>query len=109
MLTPEAEAETETCTQEAPEPVEIEEDKPEIPKDILMDFVQADQVENFYKVDCTYLYNNKFRINVWTKRLTKDSIVADYRIPASYFVRFTSGHEILDATIRDDNFNGAGY
>lgn len=70
--------------------------KMEMPEDLLTDFVG--HVKNWFKTDCLNLFDNKFRINVWTVQHYPDRLVPEYKIAHSYFVSLNDG-QIVDETI----------
>lgn len=78
---------------------EVQEDKPEIDQSVVNEFVG--EVPNLFKIDSHYLFNQRFRINVWVVYRFPDRLVPDYVIHASYFVKMDDSGEIIDETIHE--------
>lgn len=75
--------------------------KSEIPQGKLAKFVGP--VENLLKIDAINVYDDRFRINVWTRTWVGDSVVPRNKIEKSFFVKYDK--EIVDLTIRDTPVN----
>lgn len=73
--------------------------KKQIPSVTLTDFVG--HVPNLFKIDCFNLFDDNFRINVWTVHRTPDRLVPEYKIAHSYFVSLNEDNEIVDNTIHE--------
>jgi hypothetical protein len=54
------------------------------------------KVKNHHKTEAIHLYDNKYRINVWT--VTKGDLVDHYIIDRSYFISYDDG-KIIDKTV----------
>ncbi|SVA77489.1 uncharacterized protein METZ01_LOCUS130343 [marine metagenome] len=70
--------------------------KPEIPTRLLEDFVG--HVPNLFMIKAIHLWENRFRVNVWTQEYQEDRVCPDYNIVKSYFV-FYNGKRIIDRSI----------
>lgn len=66
-----------------------------IPQNELENFVGY--VKNLSKIDCIRIWENHFRINVWTEEYTNGSVYPKYAIAKSFFV-FYDGWRITDKT-----------
>ena len=90
------------CKEEVEEPEVVETTtKMTIPEDKLKKFVGP--VENLLKIDAINVYDNRFRVNVWTRTWVGDSVVPRNKIEKSFFVKYDK--EIVDLTIRDTPVN----
>ena len=69
----------------------------EIPTDKLKEFVGP--VDNLLKISATLLWDNRFRINVWTEKYEKNAIFPTFSIDKSFFVHYNNG-VIIDQTIQ---------
>jgi hypothetical protein len=85
-----------TKKQEEPEESE-EKTGVEIPQNTLLKFVG--HVPNMLKIDQHNLWDNRYRINVWTQRYIDESVVPTNRIEKSFFIHFVNG-KIIDKTIK---------
>ena len=63
---------------------------------ILKNFVG--EVENLLKIDAKHLYDNRYRINVWTEIYKEGMFCPFHKIEKSYFIHYVDG-EIVDKTI----------
>jgi hypothetical protein len=70
--------------------------KPEIPIELLEDFVG--HVPNLFMIKAIHLWENRFRVNVWTQEYLEDRVCPDYNIVKSYFVYY-NGTRIIDRSI----------
>lgn len=75
-------------------PVEI---KRVIPQEVLLDFVG--ETANLYKIDSTHIFEDKFRVNVWTKVLNKTCVIPGFSLFKSFFVLY-NGLDVVDETIQ---------
>jgi hypothetical protein len=64
-----------------------------LPDSLVDNFVG--EVKNHYKTDVINVYDDKYRINVWT--LTKGGLIDHCKIEKSYFVAHVGG-KIVDKT-----------
>lgn len=48
-------------------------------------------VKNHYKTDAIHLWDNHFRINVWTSEYVEDRVYEKYSIDRSFHVVYNSG------------------
>ncbi len=71
--------------------------KSEIPQEVLKEFVG--RVPYLMQITATHIYNNRFRINVWTEKYHDNKVVPTIRIAESYFVHYHEG-VIIDETIQ---------
>ena len=81
-----------------------------IPKEQLKEFVG--KVENLWKIEAVHLWEDNFRINVWTQTQEEGQITTNYVIDKSFFVcyintslyknnkRTDDKGEIIDKTIQ---------
>lgn len=74
----------------------VKEKPMEIDPTILEDFVG--KVDNLWFIESKFLYNNRFRINVWTETYKEGYYSAFHKIEKSYFVHYVDG-VIIDKTI----------
>jgi hypothetical protein len=58
-------------------------------------FKQVDKPKNLVKIKITNVFDNRYRINVWTE--TFEDGLTKYKITQSYFARFSENCLILDA------------
>ena len=65
-----------------------------LPASLVDDFVG--EVKNHHKTDVINVYDDRYRINVWT--LEKGDLIDKYKIDKSYFVMH-SGGQIVDKTL----------
>ena len=75
----------------------ILEKKPEIPQRVLKKFVGS--VPYLMQITATHVYNNRFRVNVWTEQYFDDKVVPKIKIEKSFFVHYHDGI-IIDETIQ---------
>ena len=68
-----------------------------IPQDKLKEFVGP--VDNLLKVSATHLWDDRFRVNVWTEKYRENSICPDIKIDKTFFVHYNDGM-IIDHTIQ---------
>ena len=69
-----------------------------IPDDKLKEFVW--HVKNLFQIDANKLWENRFRINVWTETYSEENnVVPAYNIVKSFFVHYHNGI-IIDKTIQ---------
>jgi hypothetical protein len=73
------------------EPEEITD--PSIPEDRLLEFIG--NTPYFLKVDQHFIWNNSFRINVWSQKFEDGRVCPTNRIEKSFYVQY-NGYEILD-------------
>ena len=66
-----------------------------IDKDILRLFVG--EIPNHLKTDCHNVFEDNYRINVWTSKDSKESTIRIIGLYSSYFVGFVDG-DIVDRT-----------
>ena len=78
------------------EPVVKSEKPMEIDPKTLKEFVGY--VDNLWFIESKLLYNNRFRINVWTETYKEGYYCAFHKIEKSYFVHYVDG-TIIDKTI----------
>lgn len=76
-------------------PVKIRKSAPTIPISKLENFVGY--VKNVYKIDAIHLWDNRFRINVWTEETLDNYVYPKYGIAKSFFVSYED-NEIIDRT-----------
>lgn len=76
-------------------PIKITKKNPTIPKNILEDFVGF--IRNLYKIDCIYLWENHYRVNVWTETYVEHSVYPKYAIDKSFFLCY-DGFDLIDKT-----------
>ena len=75
----------------------IPEKKPEIPQEVLEEFVGS--VPYLMQITATHIYNNRFRVNAWTEQYFDDRVVPKINIEKSFFVHYHEGI-IIDETIQ---------
>lgn len=82
------------------EELDIEKDdvKILIPEDKLSKFIG--EIKDLLEIKCINVYDNRFRINVFTRRYLEGSFVPRTQIKQSFFVRYEKG-KIVDMTIRN--------
>ena len=88
----------ETIKENRPQRISKTQKPTNIPQDVLQKFVG--EVPNLYKIDAINVYNNKYRVNVWTKHLREGQITPVFSLTKSYFVLWTE-EGIVDLTIRN--------
>ena len=72
--------------------------KKEIPKDLLEHFVG--HVENLWMIRAGHLWEDKYRINVWTEEWIDGWVTPKHEIVKSFFVQYHEAEQmILDKTI----------
>ena len=71
--------------------------KPEIPQEVLKEFVG--RVPYLMQITAGHIYNNRFRVNVWTEQYFDGNVVPEIKIAKSYFVHYHEG-VISDETIQ---------
>ena len=76
---------------------EVKKDTPTIPLDKLKELVG--EVDNLYKIEAKHVWNDHFRVNVWTKTYSEEYFCANYMIDKSYFVLYNED-VIVDQTIQ---------
>lgn len=76
-------------------PVKIKKNTPKIPISKLENFVGY--IKNIYKIDAIHLWDNRFRINVWTEETLDNYVYPKYGIAKSFFVSYED-NEITDRT-----------
>ena len=76
---------------------EVKKETPTIPLDKLKELVG--EVDNLYKIESKHVWDDHFRVNVWTKTYTEEYICANYMIDKSYFVLYNED-VIVDQTIQ---------
>ena len=73
-----------------------------IPKNILEDF--TGHVRNLYKIDAVHLWDDYFRVNVWTETWEENDVGPKYAIDKSFFMCY-DGVELVDKTITKQKEN----
>jgi len=76
---------------------EVKKETPTIPLDKLKELVG--EVDNLYKIEAKHVWDNHFRVNVWTKTYSEGYFCANYMIDKSYFVLYNED-VIVDQTIQ---------
>ena len=71
--------------------------KLEIPQEVLKEFVG--RVPHLMQITASHIYNNRFRVNVWTEQYFNNSIVPTIKIEKSFFVHYHEGI-IIDETTK---------
>jgi hypothetical protein len=56
------------------------------------------EVENLFNIEAKHLYDNRYRINVWTETYKEGMFCPFHKIEKSYFIHYVDG-EIVDKTI----------
>lgn len=56
-------------------------------------------VKNYLKTDVINLFDNRYRINVWTEERRSDRLISHFQIPKSFFASLEDG-EFIDRTIQ---------
>ena len=70
-----------------------------IPKKELTEFVGT--VDNLWKTEAVHLWNDNFRINVWTQTQVEGQITTNYKVDKSFFVVYNEANgSIVDKTIQ---------
>lgn len=70
-----------------------------IPKEQLKEFVG--EVENLWKIEAVHLWEDNFRINVWTQQQMEGQITTIYKVDKSFFVVYNEAYgSIADKTIQ---------
>lgn len=75
----------------------VKKETPTIPLDKLKELVG--EVDNLYKIEAKHVWNDHFRVNVWTKTYSEEYFCANYMIDKSYFVWYNED-VIVDQTIQ---------
>ena len=91
----------ETATKPKPkqsraEPMAKKQKPVEIDPQILKEFVG--KVDNLWRLEAKHLWDNRFRINVWTEIYKEGHYCAFHQIEQSYFVHYIND-KIVDKTI----------
>ena len=77
-----------------------------IDSELLNEFVSNNVSEDIFKkkfkIDAKNVFQDNFRINVWTLHTHADKVVPTINLSESFFVELTKGGEIIDLTIRKD-------
>jgi len=71
--------------------------KTEIPMNKLKEFVGP--VDNLLQISAVHLWDNRFRINVWTSKYKENALSPTIKIDKSFFVHYNNGI-IIDQTIQ---------
>ena len=72
--------------------------KKEIPQDVLEQFVG--HTENLWMIKAGHLWDDKYRINVWTEEWIDGWVTPKHRIAKSFFVQYYDAEQmIIDKTI----------
>ena len=79
------------------QPKEVKQETPIIPLEKLKEFVG--EVDNLYKIESKHVWDDHFRVNVWTKTYSEGYFCANYMIDKSYFVLYNKD-VIVDQTIQ---------
>ena len=79
------------------QPKEVTQETPIIPLEKLKEFVG--EVDNLYKIEAKHVWDDHFRVNVWTKTYSEGYFCANYMIDKSYFVWYNED-VIVDQTIK---------
>ena len=79
------------------QPKEVKQETPIIPLEKLKEFVG--EVDNLYKIESKHVWDDHFRVNVWTKTYSEEYFCANYMIDKSYFVWYNED-VIVDQTIK---------
>lgn len=92
----------------SPEPVKTKVVN-DIPQSTLNAFIneQAGEVKGLFKTDCINLFDNYYRINVWTKQHS-ENLCPKVNIAHSFYVRYHEGL-IIDQTIYNGEDNDSSY
>lgn len=59
-------------------------------------------VKNLYKIKYTNLYDNRYRVDVFTTERREAALYDAYMITQSYFICITNG-EVVNLTIKKEN------
>ena len=62
--------------------------------------VSKDILKKKFKIDAKNVFQDNFRINVWTLHTEEDKVVPTINLSESFFVELTDSGEIIDLTIR---------
>ena len=82
-----------------PEPTTDPPTKKLIPKKELTEFVGT--VDNLWKTEAVHLWEDNFRINVWTQTQVEGQITTNYKVDKSFFVVYNEANgSIVDKTIQ---------
>ena len=77
-----------------------------IDSELLNEFVSNNVSEDIFKkkfkIDAKNVFQDNFRINVWTLHTQQDRVVPTIHLSESFFVELTESGEIIDLTIRKD-------
>lgn len=75
-----------------------------IDSELLNEFVSNNVSEDIFrkkfKIDAKNVFEDNFRINVWTLHTQEDKVVPTINLSESFFVELTESGEIIDLTIR---------
>ena len=74
----------------------------EVLKEFVSNNVSEDVLKKLLKIDNRNVFENYFRINVWTLHTQEDRVVPTTNLSESFFVELTDSEEIIDLTIRKD-------
>tara|TARA_Y100001938_G_C8021988_1_gene395805 strand:+ start:294 stop:608 length:315 start_codon:yes stop_codon:yes gene_type:complete len=74
----------------------------EVLKEFASNNVTEDVLKKLLKIDNINVFENYFRINIWTLHTQEDRVVPTINLSESFFVELTDNGEIIDLTIRKD-------
>jgi len=86
-----------------PRPIPVKEEvmpqkkSPSIPEELLLEFVG--NIPNLFKIDQHHIWNNRYRINVWTQEWAEGRFCPTNRIAKSFYLLYEDG-KIFDKTIK---------
>lgn len=72
-------------------------EKTQTVEEAVRDFVG--EVKNLHKIDVHKIWNDKYRVNVWTQHFGLERVVATNHIYASYFIEYKD-NKLVDRTLR---------
>lgn len=76
-------------------PIKVPKKNPTIPNTVLEDF--TGYIKGLYKIDCIYLWENHYRVNIWTETFVEGSVYPKYAIDRSFFLCY-DGFNLIDKT-----------
>lgn len=74
----------------------------ELLNEFISNNVSKDILKKKFKIDAKNVFQNNFRIDVWTLHTQEDRVVPTINLIESFFVELTESREIIDLTIRED-------